>query len=86
MTGRSSRIPMGIFTEQSASTRESLHFLYCVKPSLLAMERGIRLTLAPKSHRHLSKVNFPMAQGKVKLPGSSSFLGMVSLWIIALHS
>ena len=85
-TGRSSKMPTGYFTERSANTRESLHFLYWVNPSFFATDKGIKLTLAPKSQRLFSNTIGPRAQGSVKLPGSSNFSGTSSLWMMALHS
>ena len=45
------------------------------KLSLLHRERGIRLTLAPKSQKALSIRESPMQHGMVKLLGSCSFEG-----------
>ena len=53
--------------------------------SLLQIDKGIRLILAPKFHRGLSMTNFPITHGMEKLPGSLSFGGIL-FWIIALHS
>ena len=44
-------------------------------PSSLNMDNGMRFILAPKSHKALLKMEFPMVQGIVKLPGSFSFFG-----------
>ena len=46
-----------------------------LNPRRLNMDKGIRLILAPKSHKALSKMAFPMVQGIVKLLGSFSFCG-----------
>ena len=40
-----------------------------LNPSHLKMDKGMRLILAPKSHRALSKIEFPILHGIVKLPG-----------------
>ena len=53
--------------------------------SLLQIDNGIRLILAPKSHSALSMTNFLITQGMEKLPGSLSLGGML-FCIIALHS
>ncbi|GJS20821.1 putative ribonuclease H-like domain-containing protein [Tanacetum coccineum] len=47
---------------------------------LIEVERGITLTLAPKSARALSKKTLLIKQGKVKLPGSFSFLVVTAYW------
>ena len=44
-------------------------------PRRLNMDKGMRLILAPKSHKSLSKMVFLMVQGNVKLPRSFSFCG-----------
>ena len=53
--------------------------------SHLNMDNDMRFILAPKSHKALSKMEFPMVQGIVKLPGSFSFCGSF-LSRMALHS
>ena len=54
-------------------------------PSRLKMDKGMRLILAPKSHRALLKTEFPISHGIAKLPGSFSLWGNF-LRSIALHS
>ena len=54
-------------------------------PSRLNMDNGVRLILAPRSHKAFSKVEFSMVQGIVKLLGSFSFYGSF-LCKMALHS
>ena len=49
------------------------------------MDKGMRLILAPRSHKALSKMDFLMVQGRVKLPGSFSFYCSFLLRM-ALHS
>ena len=44
-------------------------------PRYLNMDKGMRLILASKSHKALSKMAFPMLEGIVKLSGSFSFCG-----------
>ena len=44
-------------------------------PRILNMDKGMRLKLAPKSHKALSKLVFPMVQRIVKLLGPFSFCG-----------
>ncbi|CAN8288792.1 unnamed protein product [Cochlearia groenlandica] len=53
--GRSFRIPIGYLIDLSARTKEILVFLKLVRPNFLEIVRGIKLTLAPRSTRHLSK-------------------------------
>ena len=45
------------------------------RPSFLKIEKGMRFMLAPKSHKTLSKLQSPIMQGIVKLPGSFNFYG-----------
>ena len=56
-----------------------------LKFNFLKIDIGIRLMLAPKSHKAFSKNASPMAQGIVKLLGSLSFGGSF-FCNIALHS
>ena len=42
-------------------------------PRRLNMDKGMRLILAPKSHKSFSKMALPIVQGIVKLPGYFSF-------------
>ena len=44
-------------------------------PNRLNIDSGMRLILAPKSHKAFSKMEFPIVHGIVKLPGSLSFCG-----------
>ena len=46
------------------------------KLSLLAIDRGIKLMLAPESHNAFPISTFLIMQGIVKLPGSYLFSGM----------
>ena len=38
-------------------------------PNCLNIDRGMRLILAPRSHKAFSKMEFPIVHGIVKLPG-----------------
>jgi len=53
--------------------------------SFFIIERGIKLMLAPKSHRALPIDTGPIEQGIVKAPGSFSF-GESFFWRIALQN
>ena len=54
------------------------------KLSLLTIDKGIKLMLAPKSHNAFTISEFPIVQGIVKLPGSYIFIGK-DLWITTLQ-
>ena len=54
-------------------------------PNRLNIDSGIRLMLAPRSHKAFSKMEFPIVHGMVKLPGSFSFCGSFRCKM-ALHS
>ena len=56
-------------------------------PSLIRpnIDSGMRLILAPRSHKAFSKMEFQIVHGIVKLPGSLSFCGSF-LCRMALHS
>ena len=45
------------------------------KLSLLTIDKGIKLMLAPESHSAFPILEFPMVQGIVKLPVSNIFTG-----------
>ena len=53
------------------------------KLSLLTIDKGIKLILAPESHSAFPILEFLIVQGIVKLPGSYIFIGK-DLWITAL--
>ena len=83
--GTSSRMPTGNLIDRSASWSDIEVGFGSPMFSFLQMERGIRLTLAPRSQSALLMWTFPRAQGIEKLPGSFSFSG--SLFCkMALHS
>ena len=84
-TSTSSITPRGCFNDLSSSCSVTVVGLASPKPNHLKMDKGIRLILAPKSHRALSKIEFPILQGIVKLHGSFSFYGNF-LSSMALHS
>ena len=74
-TSTSSITPGGCFNDLSTSCRVTVVGLASPKPNHLKMDKGMRLILAPKSHRALLKIEFPILQRIVKLPGSFSFCG-----------
>jgi len=76
---------MGYLTHLSASCKEIVVGFISPIYSLLQMEIGMRLTLAPRSHKALLIVTSPTEQGMEKLPGSESLEGS-EFWIRALHS
>ena len=74
-TSTSSITPCGCFNDLSASYRVTVMGLASPNRSRLKIDKGMRLILAPKSHKALSKIEFPILHGIVKLPGSFSFCG-----------
>ena len=75
ITKTSSITPLGCFKDLSANWSVTVVGRASPNPKHQNMDRGMRLILAPKSHKALSKIAFPMVQGIVKLPGSFSFCG-----------
>ena len=67
--------PRGFFNDLSTNYRVTVVGLASPNPSPLKMDKGMRLILAPKSHRALSKIEFHILHGIVKLPESFSFCG-----------
>ena len=74
-TRTSSITPLGYFSDLSANWSVTAVGRALPNPSHLNMDNDMRLILAPRSHKALSKMEFPMVQGIVKLPGSFSFYG-----------
>ena len=74
-TSTSSITPRGCFNDLSTNYRVTVVALASPKPNHLKMDKGMRSILAPKSHKALSKIKFPILQGIVKLPGSFRFYG-----------
>ena len=83
--GTSSIIPKGYRTDLSANCKVILVGFRSPIPILSNRDLGIRLTLAPKSHKALSIDSSPITHGIEKLPGSLSFGGSL-LSSSALHS
>ena len=54
-------------------------------PNCLNIDSGMRLILAPRSHKAFSKMEFPIVHGIVKLLRSLSFYGSFRCRM-ALHS
>ena len=75
LTNTFSHIPKGYLTDLSASWMLIWVCFNPEYPNFWNMEYGIRLMLAPKSARAFLTDRDPMEQGKVKLPGSSTFFG-----------
>ena len=71
----SSITPLRCFSDLSANWSVTVVGRASPNPSLQNMDKGMRLILAPRSHKALSKMEFPMVQGIVKLPRSFSFCG-----------
>ena len=74
-TSTSSRIPRGKAIDLSAICKEIEVGVRSPMSSLLRMDEGMRLILAPRSHSAFSIMWPPIEQGIVKLPGSFSFSG-----------
>ena len=75
LTSTSSTIPLGNMSVLSASYRETEMGIVSPICNFLKIEKGIKLTLTPKSHKALPKSCSPMVQGTMKLPGSFNFGG-----------
>ena len=54
-------------------------------PNRLNIDSGMRLILAPRSHKAFSKMEFPIVHDIVKLSGSFNFCGSFC-YRMALHS
>ncbi|KAJ0536392.1 hypothetical protein HanIR_Chr09g0441091 [Helianthus annuus] len=67
--------PCGNLTDRSASCMLIFVGLVVPKPSLLNIDEGMRLMLAPKSAKALRTGDSPIEHGIVKLPGSIFFWG-----------
>ncbi|KAK2382700.1 hypothetical protein QL285_070217 [Trifolium repens] len=76
-TGTFSSIPRGYLTERSANWMDILVGHKSPNLSLSHMDMGIKLILAPKSHRALSIMYGPITQGMEKLPGFCSLEGIL---------
>ena len=74
---KTSSIPplLGCFSDLSTNWSVTVVGRASPNHSRLNMDKGMRLILAPRSHKALSKLEFPMVQGIVKLLGSFSFCG-----------
>ncbi|KAK8572983.1 hypothetical protein V6N12_029023 [Hibiscus sabdariffa] len=81
----SSILPSGCTYERSANYSIIVVGLALPIPSFLKTDLGIRLMLAPGSHKALPTYWFPMEKGMVKLPGSIILVGTL-LYIIAKHA
>lgn len=75
LTNTSSMCPRGYFTDLSAICSMVCVELNSPIPSLLKIDDGIRLTLAPKSHSASLKWAYPMVHRIVNRPRSFMFGG-----------
>ena len=80
----SSRMPSSWAKVMSAIYRVMAVGVSSPKLSILTIDKGIKLMLAPKSHSVFHISEFPILQGVVKLPGSCIFSGK-DFWITALQ-
>ena len=74
-TRTSSITPFRCFSDLSANWSVTVVGRASPNPSHLNMDKGMRLILAPRSHKALLKMEFPIVHGIVKLPGYFSFCG-----------
>ena len=72
-TKTSSITPLECFKDLSTNWSVIVVGRASPNPRRLNMDKGMRLILAPKSHKALLKMEFPMVQWIVKLPRSFSF-------------
>lgn len=77
--------PSGCLTKRSASTRVIRDGLKELSHNHLEMDKGIRLTLAPRSHKQFLKLMSHIEHGNVKGPRSPTFFGIL-FRRTALHS
>lgn len=84
LTGTFSRMPTRYLIEWSANWSYIFVGFRLHRFSISLIEKGVNLTLAPRSHSVLSITNFPITQGMEKLPGSFSFWGIL-FCMISLH-
>ena len=75
LTSTSSRTPSGCAMDLSAIYSVIVVGVSSPKLSLCTTDKGIKLMLAPKSHKASLNSYFPMEQGMVKLHGSFIFAG-----------
>ena len=74
-TIKSSTTPLGCFNDLSTNWSVTVVGRASPSPNRQNMDNGMRFILSPKSHKALSKMEFPTVQVIVKLPGSFSFWG-----------
>ena len=74
-TRTSSITPLGWFNDLSANWSVTIVGRASPNPSRQNMDNDMRFILATKSHKALSKMEFPMLQGIVNLLGFFSFYG-----------
>ena len=74
-TRTSSITPFRCFSDLSTNWTVTIVRRTSPNPSHLNMDKGMRLILAPRSHKSPSKMEFPIVHRIVKLPGSFSFCG-----------
>ena len=67
--------PLGCFNDLSANWSLTVVGRASPNPSRRNMDNEMMFILAPKSHKALSKMEFPILQGIVKLLGFFSFYG-----------
>jgi len=84
LNGTSSTTNTRYFTEQSTNCKEMIVCLIFPKSNFSHKERGIKLTLNPKSHKARSIDTF-LIRKEIEIPGSLSLEGSLS-WIVALNS
>ena len=85
LTRTSSTTPLGCFSDLSANWSVTVVGRALPNPNRLNIDSGMRLILAPRSHKAFSKIEFPIVHGIVKLPGSFRFYGSFRCRM-ALHS
>lgn len=74
----------GRLTERSANTKVMCDSLKDFSLNFLEMDKGIRLTVAPKLYKHHLKLKSPIEHDNVKGLGYPTFLGIL-FWRITLH-
>ena len=76
LTSTSSRTPSGRAMDLSVICNVIAIGMSSPKLNLYTTDKGIKLILAPESHKAFLNSYFPMEQGMVKLPGPSVHGGL----------
>ncbi|CAA0840555.1 Unknown protein, partial [Striga hermonthica] len=86
LTSTSSTIPLGYVIERSANCKFTVDGFTSPSPNFLKIDKGIRLILAPRSHKALLKKMFPIVQGTdIYMQQPEGFIAKGHEWIQGLE-